>query len=106
MRIKKLKLEEALRKFTEEEMEIQKDSKKKKETLFANYTTDFKGKILPFCPKSNRPKDTTPFGIKVQTVLESSRPWGKINYTATTRRGPKEPTVGPIQKENKTDKVS
>lgn len=51
------------------------------------FTTDYKGKIINFCPKSSRGKEQPNFPIRVQTIIDSPKPWGKINLTATARKG-------------------
>lgn len=54
------------------------------------FTTDYKGKIINFNQRKDKSKEILNFPIKVQTVVDSPKPWGKINLTATSKRGFKE----------------
>lgn len=89
LRSKKDKIEEALRIFcaVEQRSEIERSERKQKDSLNTMFTTDYKGKVITFCPKASRSKEQPVFPIRVQTVVDSPKPWGRVNLTA--RKGPK-----------------
>jgi hypothetical protein len=61
---------------------------KKKERVQNNFTTDYRGKIINFCPKGSRVKDSSSsYGVKIQTLIDTCRAEGKVNLSATARRG-------------------
>lgn len=66
---------------------MEKTERKKKESNNIMFTTDYKGKILNFTQRKDKGKETIAFPIKVQTILESPKPWGKVNLTGTSKRG-------------------
>lgn len=74
-----------------ETIQVQKTERKKKETNTSYFTTDYKGKIINFSQRKEKGKEVVNFPVRVHTVLDSPKPWGKINLTATSKRGFKEP---------------
>lgn len=71
LRKRKVKLEEAMRAFVDEgKVEKVPIGKKTKENK-AQFTTDFKGKIVNFNPKSakGKPSDSIPFLFKFSTLV-------------------------------------
>lgn len=65
---------------------MQRVERRRKEKVAFNFTTDFKGKIISFCPKVSKMKEVPPIAVKVDTVIDSNRPWGNISFTATKTR--------------------
>ncbi len=53
-----------------------------------NFTTDFKGKIISFCPKVSKMKEVPLIAVKVDTIIDTNRPWGNVSFTATKQRKP------------------
>ena len=80
-----MKLEQAFKFFIDEELKKTSYStaseRMKKETANSNFTTDYRGKIIPFCPKIVKNKENLNYNVKVQTLLDSCRVEGGISMS-------------------------
>jgi hypothetical protein len=78
-----------MRAFREEDRPDRLAEVKKSKENQALFTTDFKGKVINFNPKTTKakPNESIPFAFRFETLVESGRSWanwGKVS--STTRR--------------------